>query len=168
MKLFDTIALFAGFAAAAPALTPRDGPSGHEVKIAGFTYGGSGCPSGTVGSMLSSDLTTLTLIYDKFIAQAGPGLQPKDYRENCQTNVKLQYPQGWQFSVFKADYRGHVTLPENDTGTVKANYYFSGSSEQVGLLKTYLAVEGFSFSNHQPDLKEQGLQGAHRRRLPQE
>ncbi len=131
MKLFSTITLFAGLAAAIPTLTPRDGPSGHEVEIAGFTFGGSGCPAGTVGSILSDDLTTLTLIYDQFIAQAGPGLHPKDYRENCQVNVKLHFPQGWQFSVFKADYRGHATLPKGDTGTVKANYYFSGSTQQV-------------------------------------
>ncbi len=131
MQLSNIIALLAGAAAAAPALTERDAPSGHDVQIKGFTYGGSGCPAGTVGSQLSTDLTTLTLIYDAFIAQSGANVQPKDYRKNCQLNVKLQFPQGWQFSVFKADYRGHATLPKGDTGSVNANYYFSGSSQQA-------------------------------------
>ena len=134
MQLFDILALFASVASvavAAPALTPRDGPSGHEVEIRDFTYGGSGCLGGTVASMLSTDLTTLTLIYDDFIAQSGPGIQPKDRRKNCQLNVKLHYPQGWQFSVFKADYRGRATLPSGTTGTCKATYYFSGQTNQV-------------------------------------
>ncbi|KAK3987491.1 hypothetical protein QBC44DRAFT_343915 [Cladorrhinum sp. PSN332] len=131
MQLFNIIALLASIAAAAPTLTERDGPSGHEVEIRGFTFGGSGCPGGSVASMLSTDLTTLTLIYDEFIAQSGEGIQTKERRKNCQVNVKLHYPQGWQFSVFKADYRGHATLPSGFTGSCKATYYFSGHSQQV-------------------------------------
>ncbi|KAK4238516.1 hypothetical protein C8A03DRAFT_15021 [Achaetomium macrosporum] len=131
MQLFNIIALLASVAVAAPTLAERDGPSGHEVQIQGFTYGGSGCPANTVGSMLSDDRTTLTLIYDQFIAQAGKGIEPKERRKNCQVNVKLHYPQGWQYSVFKADYRGHATLPAGAKGTTKATYYFSGSSQQV-------------------------------------
>ncbi len=131
MQLPNIIALLAGAAAAAPTLTERDAPNGHDVQIEGFTFGGSGCPAGSVGSQLSTDLTTLTLIYDQFIAQAGPNVQPKDYRKNCQVNVKIHFPQGWQFSVVQADYRGHATLPKGDTGSVNANYYFSGSTQQV-------------------------------------
>lgn len=137
MQLFHIIALFAGVAVAAPTLTERDGPSGHEVTIKAYTYGGSGCPAGSVGSMLSTDLTTLTLIYDQFIAQSGAGIQPKDYRKNCQVNVKIHYPQGWQFSIFKADYRGHATLPAGTSGTCKATYYFSGSSSQIASTKVF-------------------------------
>jgi len=134
MQLSNIIVLFASLAVAAPAITERDtpdGPSGHEVEIRGFTYGGNGCPGGSVGSMLSTDLTTLTLIYDAFIAESGPGIKAKEYRKTCQANIKLHYPQGWQFSVFKADYRGHATLPSGVTGSCKATYYFSGSSSQI-------------------------------------
>lgn len=137
MKLFNIFAVFASVAVAAPTLTERDGPSGHEVEIRGFTYGGSGCPGGSVAHMLSTDLTTLTLIYDDFIAQSGPGIQTKERRKNCQLNIKLHYPQGWQFSFFKADYRGHATLPAGFTGTCKATYYFSGDSHQVRLDSSY-------------------------------
>ena len=134
MQLFDVIVLFASIAVAAPALTERDGPSGHEVEIGDFTYGGPGCPARSVAHMLSTDLTTLTLIFDDFIAQAGKGIEPKERRKNCQLNFKLHYPQGWQFSIFKADYRGHATLPKGTTGTCKATYYFSGSSQQARLV----------------------------------
>jgi hypothetical protein len=137
MQLLNIVTLLASIAAAAPTVDERDDnkPSGHEVEIKGFTYAGSGCPAGSVGSMLSSDLTTLTLIYDDFIAQAGKDIKPKEYRKNCQINVKLHYPQGWQFSVFKADYRGHATLPKGAWGTCKATYYFSGDSHQVSSSK---------------------------------
>ncbi|KAH7147041.1 hypothetical protein B0J13DRAFT_473868 [Dactylonectria estremocensis] len=139
MKFTTIIALFAGAAAAAPAVAERQakGPKAHEVQIRGFTHGGSGCPAGSVGHMLSSDLTTLTLIYDEFIAQAGKDIKPIEKRKNCQVNLKVQYPQGWQFSIFKADYRGHATLPAGATGTCKATYYFSGSSQQISNTKKF-------------------------------
>lgn len=110
---------------------PGSTPSGHEVTISGISFAGSGCPAGTVAGQLSNDLTTVTLLYDSFVAQAGKGITPSEYRKNCQLNVKLLYPQGWQFSIFKADYRGYAYIPEGATGTCKATYYFSGQSAQV-------------------------------------
>lgn len=136
MKPCNIIALFAGVAVGAPAIAERDGPSGHEVEIRGVAFAGSGCPAGSVAGQLSSDLTTLTLLYDKFVAQAGPGIDAKQHRRNCQLNVKLKYPQGWQFSVFKADYRGYANIPHGDRGTCKATYYFSGDSHQISSTKT--------------------------------
>jgi len=35
------------------------------------TYGGSGCPQGTVGSIISEDGTTMTLIFDSYVASMG-------------------------------------------------------------------------------------------------
>ena len=136
MYLSKILALFASVAVGAPAIAERDGPSGHEVEIMGVAYAGSGCPAGSVANQLSSDLTTLTLLYDSFVAQAGHGIPPASYRKNCQLNVKLKYPQGWQFSVFKADYRGYANIPKGDTGTCKATYYFSGDSHQYSSATT--------------------------------
>lgn len=132
MKL-SILPLVAGLATASPVLVDplADTPSGHEVSIVGLAFAGSGCPAGTVSGQLSSDLTTITLLYANFVAQAGQGISASNYRKNCQLNVKIKYPQGYQFSVFKADYRGYAQIPAGDTGTCKATYYFSGDSKQV-------------------------------------
>ena len=134
MQLTNILTLFAGLTAASPIIVDgfADAPSGHEVQITGLAFAGSGCPAGSVSGQLSSDLTTITLLYASFVAQAGKGLTASDYRKNCQLNVKLKYPSGWQFSIFKADYRGYAQIPSGDTGTCKATYYFSGDSSQVG------------------------------------
>jgi hypothetical protein len=133
MQLTNILALFTGLAAASPVIVDAlaDGPSGHEVQITGLAFAGSGCPAGSVSGQLSSDLTTITLLYASFVAQAGNNIPASNYRKNCQLNVKLKYPSGWQFSVFKADYRGYAQIPKGDTGTCKATYYFSGDSRQV-------------------------------------
>ncbi|KAK4642784.1 hypothetical protein QC761_400620 [Podospora bellae-mahoneyi] len=132
MKL-SILPLVAGLVTASPVLVDplADTPSGHEVSIVGLAFAGSGCPAGTVSGQLSSDLTTITLLYANFVAQAGQGISASNYRKNCQLNVKIKYPQGYQFSVFKADYRGYAQIPAGDTGTCKATYYFSGDSKQI-------------------------------------
>jgi hypothetical protein len=120
-------------------------PSGHEVQISGVSYAGSGCPANSVAGLLSSDLTTITLLYDSFVAQAGEGISAAQYRKNCQLAVKLRYPSGWQFSVFKSDTRGYAYLPKGATGTAKATYYFSGESKQT---TSTLTLKGFFDNNY--------------------
>jgi len=77
------------------------GPDPSTVYISGISYGGSGCPQGTVSQILSPDLQTFTLIFDQYAAQIGSGIDPLQSRSNCQLNVQLHYPSGWQYSVFK-------------------------------------------------------------------
>ena len=137
MYVAPALALLGTLVAALPSYTiPDASPSGHEVTIEGIAFAGSGCPAGSVAGQLSSDQTTITLLYDSFVAQAGEGIPASNYRKNCQLNIKIKYPSGWQFSVFKADYRGYAALPAGDTGTCKATYYFSGDSRQISSTMT--------------------------------
>ena len=105
-------------------------PKPSEVYIAGITYGGTGCPQGTVSAAFSQNRKTVTMIFDQFVAQTGQGLRPTDARKACQINVDLRYPTGWSYSVVKVDYRGYVGIPAGFTALQTATYYFSGQSGQ--------------------------------------
>lgn len=176
MQLTNILALFTGLAAASPVIVDAlaDGPSGHEVQITGLAFAGSGCPAGSVSGQLSSDLTTITLLYASFVAQAGNNIPASNYRKNCQLNVKLKYPSGWQFSVFKADYRGYAQIPKGDTGTCKATYYFSGDSRQVGFYwpRPHSCSPSRNPANHSSSTNVDLLDPDHprsvRRQLPQD
>ncbi|EWC46201.1 hypothetical protein DRE_04579 [Drechslerella stenobrocha 248] len=118
--------------AAAP---PMEAPSGAtpppgSVTIKGITYGGSGCPGGSVGQAISSDRTLFTLIFDQYVASSGKGVPATESRKNCQLNIQLQYPGGWQYSIFSATYRGFASIPKGLVGTQKSTYYFSGDTRQ--------------------------------------
>jgi hypothetical protein len=67
-----------------------------------------------------------TLIFDDYVASIGPGVAITESRKNCQLDIDLQYPSGFQYSVFNADYRGYAALDANVTGTQQSTYYFSG------------------------------------------
>ncbi|OAX82828.1 hypothetical protein ACJ72_02820 [Emergomyces africanus] len=110
---------------------PADGPDPDKVYIVGVTHGGTGCPSGTVSHVLSDDRSVMTLIFDKYVAAIGPDLPISDSRKNCQLNINLRYPGGFQYSIFSADYRGYAKLDRGVTGLQKSTYYFSGETKQA-------------------------------------
>ncbi|KAK2801604.1 hypothetical protein FQN50_007665 [Emmonsiellopsis sp. PD_5] len=108
-----------------------DGPNPDEVQIVGLTYGGTGCPASTVSHVLSDDRTVMTLIFDEYVASIGPDVPVIERRKNCQLNINLRYPGGFQYSIFSADYRGYAYLDEGVQGTQKSTYYFSGETKQT-------------------------------------
>jgi hypothetical protein len=144
MKAFSILAIFgAALVGATPvsiALEPalaEPTPNPGTVRIRGVTYGGSGCPQGSVGQFLSADATTVTLIFDSYVASLGPSIAVAENRKNCQINFDLLYPGGFQYSVFTADYRGYANLDKGVTGQVKSTYYFSGSNNQASDTATF-------------------------------
>lgn len=121
-------ALLAGSASTAVA---QDAPSASEVFIRDLTYGGSGCPAGSVSHNISPDGQAFTILYDQFVAQAGPGVDRRENRKNCQLNLDLRIPNGWSYSVASVDYRGYASLDNRVEGLQKATYYFQGETQQV-------------------------------------
>lgn len=102
-----------------------------SFKIANIISGGSGCPQGTI-DINFTDNKILPIYFNKeFTAAIGPGVAADQQRKNCQINMKLQYSPGYQYAVYSADYVGYGDLDAGVKGTVKANYYFSGQTDQV-------------------------------------
>ncbi|TWP51022.1 DUF4360 domain-containing protein [Lentzea tibetensis] len=99
------------------------------ITIDVVTVNGSGCPAGTAAVASADDRTAFTVTYSDYLAQAGAGTSPTDFRKNCQLNIRVSYPQGFTYGIAQADYRGFAHLQHGATGTEKGNYYFSGSSQ---------------------------------------
>lgn len=111
------------------------GPDPREVKINGISYAGSGCPAGSVSQLLSEDAKAFTLLFDSYVAEAGPGMPLSLGRKNCQIAVDLRFPQGWSYSIFTVDYRGYARLDPGTSGQQISSYYFSGQTK-TGNLRT--------------------------------
>ncbi|EQL32629.1 hypothetical protein BDFG_05174 [Blastomyces dermatitidis ATCC 26199] len=119
-----------------PPLSPiqAEGPDPDKVYIVGLTHGGTGCPSNSVSHILSDDRTVMTLIFDEYVASIGPDVPITDSRKNCQLNINLRYPGGFQYSIFSADYRGYARLDKGVRGVQKSTYYFSGQTKQASTM----------------------------------
>jgi hypothetical protein len=101
------------------------------VRIDVVTVNGSGCPAGTAAVASADDRTAFTITYSDYLAQAGQGSSPTDFRKNCQLNIRVSYPQGFTYGIAQADYRGFAHLEADATGTEKGTYYFQGMSQSA-------------------------------------
>ncbi|MGK4005075.1 DUF4360 domain-containing protein [Sorangium sp. So ce1036] len=127
MLLRSTLVFSSAFLFAFPALA-------QNARIEGFTYAGSGCPVGTAAGVISPDQKALTVIFDRFEAQAGPGAARSANRAFCQLAVDLRFEPGWQVALFDATYRGFADLESGVQALHETSYYFSGSPLTSGPL----------------------------------
>lgn len=142
---FSAVFLSALFTTAIAAPTVRDvvkrqaQPDQSQVYIISAVPRGSGCPGESSASInISSDRKAVTILLDQYIAEIGPGLPLSGARKNCQINLNMHYPQGFQYSVLSSDYRGYIRLDRGVSATQRANYYFSGESSGDAATQTTL------------------------------
>ena len=97
-----------------------------QEEILGASYGGNGCPAGSAAVAVSPDGQELSILFDKFIAQ---GNNRSQSRKSCNLTIPIKVPQGFQISLYDADYRGYVA--PSTRGTLRAEYFFAGQSGPV-------------------------------------
>lgn len=104
---------------------------GKLTHLRGLKLGGSGCPQGSATALLSGDGQVVTIAFDKYYAQTGPGTTPADSRKNCQVFFNLFYPQGYTYTVATNDFRGYISQEKSCKTTLGVTNFFSGDSSQV-------------------------------------
>ena len=92
----------------------EDLPDASQVEIRGVTASGTGCPEGTVSTTMAPDNSAFTLMFDQYEASAGSANLKAD-KKVCDIRVEVAVPQGWQFSLHSADYRGFAAV---DAGAI--------------------------------------------------
>jgi hypothetical protein len=97
-----------------------------QVQIQGASYGGSGCPDRSASVSVSPDGQELTVLFDKFSAL---GNDPSQSRKSCNLSIPIKVPEGFQISLYDADYRGYVAPATS--GTLRAEYFFAGNRGPV-------------------------------------
>ncbi|MFD8500977.1 DUF4360 domain-containing protein [Amycolatopsis sp. NPDC059657] len=121
-----------------PAPTAVDtNPPPDRITVDVVTVNGSGCKAGTAAVAVSPDNTAFTVTYSDFLAQAGAGTGPTDFRKNCQLVLRINIPQGFTYGIASADYRGYANLKRGATGQEKASYYFQGHSATASRTHTF-------------------------------
>jgi len=103
-------------------------PPPDRLTVQVVTVNGSGCPAGTAAVAAASDNSAFTVTYSNYLAEAGAGSDPTDFRKNCQLNLLIHVPQGFSYAIAKADYRGFASLYNGATAMQRAHYYFMGQS----------------------------------------
>jgi hypothetical protein len=101
----------------------------EQVIITAATSNGSGCVGGTADVNLLPNNAGFTVTYHSpYLARAGIGASPTDFRKNCQVNLAVDRPEGFTYAVIAASHRGFAHLPAGATGLQRWSHFFQGSS----------------------------------------
>src|SRR5690606_12661462 len=66
-------------------------------------YGGTGCPGGSVSVTLSPDNTSLSLLFDRYVVEAGGSTGRSFDRKSCNLAIPVHVPQGLSVSIISID-----------------------------------------------------------------
>lgn len=101
-------------------IDPNDSYIGQPV------FGGSGCPEGTVSVAESFDGTTVSVLFDEYVVETGPG-DFFDYT-SCSVAVPVHVPQGFTVALVAVDYRGFAAVPQSGLAQLTTEYFFAGTA----------------------------------------
>jgi hypothetical protein len=99
-----------------------------DIYLGTPDYGGTGCPAGSAGVVLSPDAKSLSILFDSFSAEAGGSTGKTFNRKTCNIAVPVHIPQGYSVSIFQVDYRGFNSLPYGAYSRFNVEYFFAGSN----------------------------------------
>lgn len=97
-----------------------------DIRLGVPKYGGNGCPLNSASAALSEDAKSLSIIFDQFVVEAG-GMNKAIERKSCNIAIPVHVPQGLSISIVNVDYRGYVSLPEQASARLTAEYFLAGS-----------------------------------------
>lgn len=89
------------------------------------TYGGNGCPQGTMQVVFAPDFMSFTVLFDKFVISDNSGSGATV--ANCDALVPMQIPAGQQMEITRVDLRGFAGLPDGAKGVLKSTFNFRGN-----------------------------------------
>ena len=107
-------------------IVQAQGPNPDAIYVQSITYGGNGCPQGSVAQSLSPPRAIYVTGFDDWIVSAGPDVPITENRKNCQINVNLHIPAHAAAAVVTMFTRGFVNLPRGVVATVGSIAYFGG------------------------------------------
>ncbi len=97
-------------------------------------YGGTGCPGGSVSATLSPDATSLSLLFDSYVVEAGGDTGKTFDRKACNIAIPVHVPQGMSVSVLAIDDSAQVEVAEAFGYPVVREAYADRAYQPNGLL----------------------------------
>lgn len=120
----------------------------NDIALGEPSYGGTGCPQGTVGITLSPDAKVLSLIFDQYMAEAGKSVGKTLDRKTCNLSVPIHVPQGMSVSVLKVDYRGYTYVPKNAEAKFNVEYFLKSFNSSTTGPKASRTFKGYVDSDY--------------------
>lgn len=99
-------------------------PSVNDIYIREIRANGSGCPSGTVSSVIGADGQSFVIIFNDMQLAYPPGNFAQT--KSCTAVLQLHVPQGLQVSVGTINTSGYASLAQGHRAAQFSTYSFAG------------------------------------------
>lgn len=97
----------------------------QQIRLGQPAYGGTGCPAGSASVTVSPDASSLSILFDNYVAEAGSGRSMD--RKSCNISVPVSVPNGYSVAVIQVDYRGFNFVPRGGMSRFDAEYFWAGA-----------------------------------------
>jgi hypothetical protein len=126
---FLAVGLTAFLSASLPALAKTESTAPTSVNL---SYGGTGCPAGSISSSLSTDRSRLILKPSAFVVQVGqvglvPGPSKLFDRKSCSIAIPIDVPPGYQVAL-GVDINGFAHV-ESGSANIQSESFTAGSRD---------------------------------------
>merc|ERR1712232_587426 len=106
---------------------PQEVEETPPYQFGNLTFFGSGCPTGTVQTITSSDSQTFSVIFSSYMSETSQ--TKRMVRTSCNLAVPVDVKPGYSIGIFKTDYRGFAEVPDThrkNYARFGAEYFFAG------------------------------------------
>jgi hypothetical protein len=104
-----------------------------EIGLDSITYGGDGCPQGSLSAVLSPDASEITIFFDAFQTRVGADLTTA--RAACEVKLNIRKPKLWSYKIESVDFRGFVFLDRGVRAEQKVD--FQNGPAMAGFNKSF-------------------------------
>jgi hypothetical protein len=109
----------------------------NQLRSGKASYGGNGCPDGTMSVAFAPDNLSFSILYDQFVAQVDPASSPKKGGAqkdtmSCSINVPIEIPENMRMEITRVDFRGFAGLPQGAKAQLVSNFDFLGDNRAYG------------------------------------
>lgn len=96
------------------------------IRTGQVSFGGNGCPDGSMRAVFAPDNLSFTLLYDNFVATVDPATLGKRDVMTCDVLIPIEIPMGMQMEITRIDFRGFVALPDKVKAQLQTVFNFRG------------------------------------------
>lgn len=88
-----------------------------------------GCPGNSVQVVTSPDGSTVTVLFDRFVAEAGESTGKRAAHVACRFEIPVTVPSRMSAAVYEIDYRGFNSLPKGARSEFQVEYAVRSGKE---------------------------------------
>lgn len=147
-----TIVIFSGVSAFSQFLIPP------RAEVVNVQLDGSGCDASNARAVFTQDVTTLSVLFDNFVAEIGKGTaQPKakSAEKKCAVFIDVVASPGWTFTIDTVEYRGFIESPNKTTLVYQLASIESNGLQTIGFEQAL--INGPFLGNHTLVVKNKSL-----------